>query len=98
ALMPLLVVAAGSCGIITGLDKNGMDDMIQHRKQWDALGLRTYEYIVRHDCACYLGYREVRVTVRDGVRDSIIVLDTGESVPDNGMASLNGVPGLFEAL
>lgn len=97
-LAPVLAALASGCGIITGLDKNGMDDMVEQRRQWEATGLRSYEYVVRHDCACYLGYREVRVVVRNGVRDSIVVLDTGESVPDNGVASLNGVPGLFEAL
>lgn len=91
-------IVASACGLITGLNKNGLDDLTDQRLVWKALDLRDYEYVVRHDCHCYRAGQLLRVVVRDGVRQTITVLETGEQIPDNGVYTLNGVEGLFEAL
>lgn len=94
----LAFAGAGACGIPSGLGKNGMDQLVEQRRKWEAMAPITYEYVVRNRCECYMSGSELRVVIHDGLLDSVSFVTTGERVTDGGNLTLTGISGLFTQL
>jgi hypothetical protein len=91
-VIALLVVAG--CGDGSPVGTRFDPTLLWARARWESRGVDTYAMTVTPLCFC--GFVEpVRVTVRDGVVVSRIVVSTGDALPAQHASSYPDVPGLF---
>lgn len=98
-----LVLAASStaCDNIVGLDgdlRTEQRDLDRARRNWDAVLIRDYEYVVRRSCECYLSGVAVLVTVRN---DRVFALNresTGEFLSLAYADQYPTIDGLFDRI
>lgn len=81
-LVLLPVAVAGSCSVLGLDDYEGERDRLDAaRAVWQAQGPTSYVFVLQRSCFCGGGTQPARVTVEDGQRVSVTVVDTGEPVP-----------------
>jgi Family of unknown function (DUF6174) len=91
-VIALLVVAGCNDGSPVGTRFD--PTLLWARARWESSGIDSYAMTVRPLCFC--GFVEpVRVTVRDGVVVSRIIVSTGNALPAQHASSYPDVPGLF---
>jgi Family of unknown function (DUF6174) len=91
-VIALLVVAG--CGGDSPLGTQFEPRLLWARVQWESRAVDSYAMTVTPLCFC--GFVEpVRVTVRDGVVVSRVVVSTGGALPAQHASSYPDVPGLF---
>jgi hypothetical protein len=88
------VLVAAGCGDGSLLGPRFDPTLSWARARWESRGVDSYAMTVRPLCFC--GFVEpVRVTVRDGVVVSRIIVATGDVLPTQHASSYPDVPGLF---
>ena len=93
-VIALLVLAACGDGSIVG----SSDVTLRlARARWESSGADSYEMTVRRICFCVFT-EPVRITVRDGVIVSRIIVLTEDPLPAQYAASYPDVPGLFAVI
>jgi hypothetical protein len=94
----LALAGVASCDSTTGIGPaSEVQALAAAAKKWEAIAPPSYAFTLLKSCFCpYEG--PVRVTVRNGVIESVQVLGTGAYIPDDRLDWFSTIPDVFAAL
>jgi Family of unknown function (DUF6174) len=93
----VLTVVLGGCGLFSIFSaESDREVLLEHRKQWQSLGLRSYDFTFRLDCSCIAGsIPPSTVEVRNGVVTKVTSLGSGAVIGPNSSAKWPTIDSLF---